>query len=277
MTNPRSTIPRLLLAKVREGDFAHAGDKEAVDLTFEELRNLQNNDLPLNILDVGCGFGGTAAYVQEKKLGQVSGIDVDNKALEYAKKTYLNIKFYNCDVLKVDSLFPKTSFDLIYLFNVFYNLDEQKKSLQQLANIAKPEAILIIFDYTVLNSEKIAKMTDLAGKQMQPLRSDRIKEWLNTSGWEIVKEINVSSKYIDWYREFINKLILKKQELLQEFTEETFNKILDVFQAILHELNEKNLGGTILYSKHHSLFNSNTFVTEKREDTAQINRIDINM
>jgi hypothetical protein len=49
-----------LLALIRERDYAHAGEEEAIEIT---LRNHPKRADRL-LLDVGCGLGGTANYVQ---------------------------------------------------------------------------------------------------------------------------------------------------------------------------------------------------------------------
>ncbi len=50
------------LATVRGEDFAHAGEKDAIDLVFERIPAQSN----WKVLDVGCGRGGTAHYVNQR-------------------------------------------------------------------------------------------------------------------------------------------------------------------------------------------------------------------
>lgn len=48
------------LSFIRNGDYAHAGEEEAIELAMSGIeKNPQRN-----ILDVGCGLGGTANYLQ---------------------------------------------------------------------------------------------------------------------------------------------------------------------------------------------------------------------
>jgi cyclopropane fatty-acyl-phospholipid synthase-like methyltransferase len=49
-----------ILALVREGDYAHPGEERAIDLIFSSLPR----DAAREVLDVGCGRGGTADYVR---------------------------------------------------------------------------------------------------------------------------------------------------------------------------------------------------------------------
>lgn len=50
---------RLLLSKIKQGDFTHAGDQEAVNLVLNKVRDSSPKVLQENCLEIGCGFGGT--------------------------------------------------------------------------------------------------------------------------------------------------------------------------------------------------------------------------
>ena len=49
-----------LLALVRGGDYAHAGEEEAIELAFRAVPKAPQK----SILDVGCGRGGTIAFLR---------------------------------------------------------------------------------------------------------------------------------------------------------------------------------------------------------------------
>lgn len=51
-----------ILAMLREGDFAHPSEIEAIEVSLSPIAKNSENRL----LDVGCGLGGTAHYVQKK-------------------------------------------------------------------------------------------------------------------------------------------------------------------------------------------------------------------
>lgn len=248
---PKNNIPRLLLAKLRDGDFAHAGDKEAVELVFQFLMDLgeRPNSAQIKVLDVGCGFGGTADYLRQITSYDVSGIDIDADAIKYAKFKYPKIHFFKCDVLQVDKIFPKKSFDLIYFFNVFYAVRDQQNCLQTLAKLAKNNALLVIFDYTLLNLSKHHGLTDLVGNEMQPIIPSQLRLWLAEAGWKIIEEVDLSLKFKDWYKNFLVKMETNQKELLEEFSQDAFDKVKNTFSNLLKLLEEKTIGGTVIYAK----------------------------
>lgn len=57
---------RLLLSRVRGGDYAHAGDRKAIDIVLEKVLSLEPDLKSKAVLDVGCGCGGTAQYCMKQ-------------------------------------------------------------------------------------------------------------------------------------------------------------------------------------------------------------------
>ena len=68
-----------LLAAVRDGDFAHAGEEAAVRMAWKRLPKRPDQ----SCLDAGCGRGGTAALVQSQGWGQVVGLDIDAETISF--------------------------------------------------------------------------------------------------------------------------------------------------------------------------------------------------
>jgi len=51
---------------VRGGDYAHAGDRKAIDIVLEKVLSLEPDLKSKAVLDVGCGCGGTAQYCMKQ-------------------------------------------------------------------------------------------------------------------------------------------------------------------------------------------------------------------
>jgi SAM-dependent methyltransferase len=240
--------PRLLLARLRNGDFSHPGDTEAIDILMRYITP-HLNSLPLKILDVRCGRGGTANYIQTTTANilAITGIDIDDQAIYAAQKNYLNISFKLTDIADIDQIIADR-YNLIYMFNVYYALPEtlKKHSLLNLANIAERDAVLAISDYVSL-CDNNAPLLDFAAKPMLPVLMNDLKYLLNNSGWELLEEIDISDKYIAWYRDFLDKMHTKKIALLAEFTEDAYNQVANTFTAILNKIANNIWGGRICY------------------------------
>lgn len=248
------TNPRLLLAKIRNGDFSHPGETEAIDIVLTKISKIRNAD-PLiqikKILDVGCGLGGTADYIRTHTPHDIYGIDIDETALNHAKLYYPKINLFKCNVMDVNKLFNKNEFDIIYMFNVFYAFTDQKNSLARLSSIAKPGAILAIFDYTQAKKTNF-QIKDLAGKEINPIHLEDLKTWLDENGWDLIEITDISDKYEKWYSNFLENLESKKITLLNEFAEAAFNQVNHTFSSLFHQIKNKNIGGSIIYGQRNT-------------------------
>ena len=101
---------RLLLSKLRNGDYTHAGHVEAIDLILKKVITYDNNIYERKTLDIGCGFGGTLHYFKQNGFKDCVGIDFDETAIAYARKKYSDIQFHHLDALKIGSVFKENFF-----------------------------------------------------------------------------------------------------------------------------------------------------------------------
>lgn len=105
---------------------------------------LLNRYLPaksnLNILDIGCGTGGTT--VSLKKFGNVTGIDFNPVAIKLAKKYNINQLFLaNVNRLR----FKNNSFDLVTSFDVLYHQKVNiAQSLLEVFRVLRPGGYFLI-------------------------------------------------------------------------------------------------------------------------------------
>lgn len=238
---------RLLLSQLRGGDFTHAGDKEAVDMVIAKLKQEHPEVLKGNCLDVGCGFGGTADYLIKQGAKHVWGIDVDKAVIGYAKSKYKGVEFLTLDATSVSTHFKRGFFSFIYLFNVLYAIEDKASVLKQLAEVASPGAILMIFDYSATDDSE--PILDLAGNPMRPINTAEIRQQLQESGWEVLEVRDLSNNFITWYEQLLHKLEEKKQELKGHFLEKDIAKFSATYLHILHQLHHETLGGLMIYAK----------------------------
>jgi len=249
MNNRLHDTPRLLLAKVRNGDYAHPGDEEAIDLLLARAMNYCVLTQSSKILDAGCGLGGTAQYVKNKTNAEVSGVDIDSVAIAHAKTTYAGIKFFTGDILNSQQVFSDQQFQLLYMFNVLYSIEDKVACLKNLAKNATPHAVLAIFDYTQTVSTDLS-MTDLAGKTMYPLSLSDLKVIFDAAGWELVEILDLRDNYLKWYEQFLQKIVaMKEKELLNEFSQATYQRVFDTFSNLLQNLRDNTLSGALIIGK----------------------------
>ena len=103
-------------------------------------RSLVSNEVPMKILDVGCGTGLNASFLRE--MGhEVIGVDLSPVAI--AKIKNLGFEGYVCDLQKQT---PKASgtFDLIYVSEVIEHVEDTETFLNNLLKSLRPDGQLLL-------------------------------------------------------------------------------------------------------------------------------------
>lgn len=248
-----STFPHIrgkqIVAAVREADYAHPGEEELIDLVLEKITKDSNR----SILDVGCGLGGTAFYMQKNGWGNVTGIDIDEASIPYAIKAYPNCNFHLGSVLETTKILKNHKFDLITIFSAFYAFSNQTAALQELGKISKKDALLVIYEYTNLIND--GKHYNYTGREKPsctsclPIKIDTFPKMLKSSGWELTDYINMDEITEKWYAELISKFDEKRSSLIKVFPKDIYEHSYKNYIGIYNDFKKKVFGAGIFYAK----------------------------
>ena len=244
MTGLRWFKGKQLVSFLRNGDYAHAGEEEAILITMSKFeKNKQTK-----ILDVGCGQGGTANFIWQNGWGKVTGIDIEESSIDYAKAKYPNVEFLTSDVMLADSTLTERKFDIICLYNAFYAFNNQEKALRVLRSLADDQTKLVIYEYTDL-CDGINPFLDTQNNKAVsiPVKLGNLVQMLENTGWKLLETVDVSNKYIEWYTRLLEKLEANKSLVIQNFGQEKYQQTLKRYSDIRQYLVDKKLGGGIFY------------------------------
>lgn len=98
-----------------------------------------------DILTIGCGSG-FCENEYKRVAKSVTGVDVDEKAIEYAREHYTDIKFFRMDALDVyPLLFKENMFDVIVCTEVLEHMDKKCADivLENTKKILKPDGLFV--------------------------------------------------------------------------------------------------------------------------------------
>ena len=131
-----------LLALVRDADYAHPGEEEANHLLFAGLAP----DPRRRVLDAGCGGAGTAAWVQARGYGAVTGIEIDAATAALARERHPEVTVVQGDLQRAGEALAGP-FDLIYSMTAIYAAPDHAAVFRELGALAAPGAELRLLEY----------------------------------------------------------------------------------------------------------------------------------
>jgi ubiquinone/menaquinone biosynthesis C-methylase UbiE len=216
------------------------GEEEAIEIALAEV----SKDNKQEVLDVGCGLGGTASYIQQHGWGKVTGTDIDSEAIAYAKIKYPQVVFHTCDVVNLPLLFT-LRFDMLYIFSSFYAFNEKKLALESMRKVSKKGCRLIMFESV---DHSMDEDFHQEVKDNYPLVFPIIEQMLAETGWEFSKFKNLDKEYCQWYKDLIQKIIHKKDEVIKLYSEETFDYAIKTYTTLLKYAEKGAHGGGVLYA-----------------------------
>lgn len=115
-----------------------------IDL-IEELLQWAEVTQAKNILDVGCGIGGSSLYLAQKFGATATGVTLSpvqaNRAIERAQAAHLNAHFQVADALNLP--FADNSFDLVWSLESGEHMPDKVKCLQECYRVLQPGGTLI--------------------------------------------------------------------------------------------------------------------------------------
>ena len=129
--------------------FMSCGGAAYLDVFFAD----ETLDSEMRILDVCCGLGGSAFYLEHKHGVKVIGIDREADLIDHAKqvaeKTASQCEFIHGDVIAAD--FEENSFDYVICRDALlhFNVDQKNQLFQRIRAWLKPNGKFFATDYGI--------------------------------------------------------------------------------------------------------------------------------
>jgi SAM-dependent methyltransferase len=125
----------------------------------------KNRRSKLKILDIGCGSGWLSLELQ--KYGEVTGIDLSQKAIDDLKLKHTAIKWIAGDFCSLE--LPNSYFDIVTCLETIAHVPEQMAFAVKIANIMQDDGLLLL----TTQNEYIWSRTSW----LQPPGEGQIRNW----------------------------------------------------------------------------------------------------
>ncbi len=135
---------------LHHGYWIHGDEsKEKAQLQLiEHLAQLANVKHCSNILDIGCGFGGSSLYLAEQYRATVTGITISpvqvEMAMQAAAEKQLNAKFLLMDA---EAMNFRKQFDLLWSVESISHYQDRQKFFNSASKLLKPGGTFAITDW----------------------------------------------------------------------------------------------------------------------------------
>jgi pseudaminic acid biosynthesis-associated methylase len=159
------------------------------------LSNIPNDS---TVLEIGCNVGNQLKILNDMGFHNLSGIDVNKKAIEIGKKTYSYIHFYNGSLFELP--FDSNSFDLVFTSGtlIHVNPEDLKDALSEIYRCSKK--FIYGYEYYL----PFCKGYDYREEGILVWRNDFLKLFLKQfPDLTVIKKKFIMRNFRDWRRIYL--------------------------------------------------------------------------
>ena len=234
-----------ILALVRDGDYAHPGEEAANELLFAGVRP----DPGRRVLDAGCGGGGTAAWVQGRGLGTVTGIEIDAATARLARERHPEVLIAEGDLQRAGEVLSGP-FDLFYSMTAVYAAPDQSAVFRELGSLAAPGAELRLLEYSNPEGD-FARVTsgDASLSWWNPLVPRTLPQVLTSAGWTCVAVRDLHPEFVHWYGGLRDRIEARREDIIRGFGHDWYDFVARDYARIHKLVRSHALGGVLAHAR----------------------------
>lgn len=208
------------------------GGFDALDKMFSDL-NLSE----LKLLDIGFGLGGAAFYLAKKFNIEISGVEIYDWMIQYAKdhapkkiSHLLNFQSYG---KWGELLFKPASFDLVYSKGVLNHVKDKEKLFLEVHKVLKSEGLLVIYDWIY---------PEISQDDSHPLVKETKKSYaqiLEKTGFKAVRFRDDSLIFLNYVKDLLSRITQHQKLIKEKYGEEIFSEVKEMHLKLVEDINHQ--------------------------------------
>ena len=187
-------------------DEFHTRGKEST-IEIANLAQLQSHH---NVLDVGCGLGGSARYIANEFGCSVMGVDLTDEYIDVANQLteFVNlsdkVSFKQANALELP--FSSDNFDVVWTEHTQMNISDKGKFYGELSRVLKPKGRLVFHDiFGTNNAPHYPTPWAEHGSLSSLCTQEEAREAIEKSNLAVDKWIDKSKLSMEFFKAMINK------------------------------------------------------------------------
>ena len=165
-----------------------------------------------NVLDVGCGLGGSVRYIADQFSCSVVGVDLTKEYIDVARKLteYVGlahkVSFKQGSALELP--FPSGHFDIVWTEHTQMNISNKERFYGELSRVLKPNGRLVFHD--IFAGEIVGPYFPAPWAENKSLSSlctqEEVKTSIQNSNLTIENWLDKSSLSLPFFKEMLQKI-----------------------------------------------------------------------
>jgi len=181
------------------------------------------------VLDVGCGMGGSAFYIHDNFGSTVTGVDLADGMIQRAN-SYLEgrkgVKFHLADIFTYE--LPKGFYDYVYSRDMIMHIVDKELLFKVLFDYLKPGGEIVFTTYSMRNDvenlgQEFDKFYHDTGYTIYSLEKET--QALRDAGFD-AKYVDVTDMFLQALKDEMAKLESMKEEFLSEFPASDYDYLM---------------------------------------------------
>jgi ubiquinone/menaquinone biosynthesis C-methylase UbiE len=211
------------------------------------------------VLDVGCGFGGTIKYLNQRhKNCQFVGVNIDPRQIALAKKEVTaknnnSIEFIEADACQLP--FSKSKFDVVLCVESIFHFSDRETFFKECQRVLRPEGILVVSDFVpvhLLNSfvnfaeHAFNLVGDMYGAMRLDVSLSKYRKIAQKTGFYVESIEDVTDNTLPTYRfmkqSFREHLTNKEKKFIRATTMTEYVAKLGLFKYLILSFKKGGIG-----------------------------------
>jgi ubiquinone/menaquinone biosynthesis C-methylase UbiE len=188
-----------------------AGYLQAAEAMTREVCALAGVGAGQRVLDVGCGFGGTIAHLDDAVDGvALVGLNIDGRQLEQAARTVRprpgnSVAFVQGDATALP--FPDDSFDTVLAIECAFHFPSRKRFLAEVRRVLRPGGRAVVSDFLRGDASVHEVATTIGpavddpfyGANAAPVTAGRYHRMATAAGFELTVDRDITEATLPTY------------------------------------------------------------------------------